>query len=152
MTPEKKYVIDFLLRRIVHSNDYNFKHYLEECLLRLPLGDLKAIAYDRNIHIMSSTANTVVHLDPMVYDSGKGDRVLVVFVVNFSKSYPHETLYTIAHELAHVLLGHYDRARWKGEESELEADRQVVRWGFEREMRMSGSHYLAFTDDESSRS
>jgi hypothetical protein len=47
----------------------------------------------------------------------KGDRVLVIFVTNFSVSYPHETLYTIVHELAHVLLGHYEKTKWRGEKA-----------------------------------
>jgi hypothetical protein len=143
MTPfRKESIIDHLLLRIVHSDDYNFRYYLKECLLRLPVEDLRAIAYDRNIHLVNSVSNTVLHLDPILYDPGKGDRVLVVFVVNFSKCEPHEILYVIAHEFAHVFLGHYDMTKWKGEASELEADRQVIKWGFERELRRTDSRYL----------
>ncbi len=68
--------------------------------------------------------------------------VLVVFVTNFSMQESHEILYTIAHEFAHVFLGHYDRTKWRGEQSEIEADRQVIKWGLERELRASPSAYL----------
>jgi hypothetical protein len=143
MTPlGKESIIDHLLLRIVHSDNYNFRYYLRECLLRLPIEDLKAIAYERNIHLINSTGNTVLHLDPIIYDPGIGDRVLAVFVINFSRYQPHEILYTIAHEFAHVFLGHYDRAKWKGGESELQADRQVIAWGFENELRRCDSCYL----------
>lgn len=142
MLLRKESIIDHLLLRIVHSDDYNFRYYLKECLIRLPLEDLRAVAYDRNIHVMNSRGNTVLGLDPIFYDPGKGDRVLVVLVVNFSKCEPHEIIYIIAHEFAHVFLGHYDRTKWKDEESELEADRQVIKWGFERELKRSNSHYL----------
>ena len=139
---EKEALIDYLISRIVLSDDYNLRYYLKECLLRLPFEDLKAIAYEKSIHIVNSTMNTVLHLDPIIYDPGKGDRVLVIFTMNFSTSPRHEILYVIAHEFAHVFLGHYDRSKWKNEESELEADRQVVKWGFEGELRKSDSRYL----------
>ncbi len=138
----KEPVVDLLLSRIVHSDNYNFRHYLKECLLRLPFEDLKSIGYETNIHLVNSTGNTVLHLDPIIYDSGKGDKVLVIFVMNFSRASRSEILYTIAHELAHVFLGHYDRGKWKGEESELEADGQVIKWGFEAELKGSGACYI----------
>lgn len=141
MLPQES-IIDHLLLRIIHCDDYNFRYYLKECLIRLPVEDLRAIAYERNIHLVSSMSNTVVHLDPVIFDPGKGDRVLVIFTVNFSKCEPHQLVYVIAHEFAHVYLGHYDRRQWKGKASEEEADRQVIKWGFERELRRSRSSYL----------
>jgi hypothetical protein len=139
---EKKMVMDHLLLRLLGTDDYNFRFYLRECLARFPLADLKSIVYEKNLHVVATMQNAVVSAEPVLYDAGKGDRVLIVFATNFSKCKPHETLYIIAHEFAHVFLGHYDRANWKGEESEVEADRQVVKWGFERELRESGFSYL----------
>jgi hypothetical protein len=141
MDPEKEYIVDHLIQRIIGSDDFNFKYYFRECLMRLPLRDLKAITYEKNIHILKSTANTVLSIDPLLYDPGKGDRVLIVFVTNFSKCPSHEIMYIIAHEFAHVYLGHYDRSQWAGHKSELEADDQVKKWGFEEELKKSSFDY-----------
>ncbi len=140
---EKKLIIDHLLLRLLGCDDYNFRFYLRECLCRLPVGDLRTIVYERDVHVLVTRGNTVIDPDPILFDRGRGDRVLVVFVTNFSRSTPSEMLYTIAHEFAHVFLRHYDRANWRGYESELEADRQVVAWGFERELREAGFSYLS---------
>jgi hypothetical protein len=143
---DREAVLDHLMARILGSDDYNFRVYLKECLMRLPLEDLKSLVYERNIHILATLGNAVVNLDPVLYDPGKGHMVLIVFTANFSKQQPADILYIIAHEFAHVFLGHYDRARWKGGESELEADRRVVQWGFGRELRQAASAYLKAPD------
>ena len=139
---DREAIFDHLMARTIGSDDYNFRYYLKECLKRLPLDDLRTIAYERNIHILVTMGNTVVSLDPILYDPGRGDMVLVVFVTNFSKQEPHEILYTLAHEFAHIFLSHYDQAKWRGGQSEVEADRQVIKWGLERELRASSSAYL----------
>ncbi len=139
---EREAIFDYLMARVIGSDDYNFRYYLKDVVTRLPLEDLKSMAYEKNLHILVTSGNTVVGLDPILYDPGKGDMALMVFVSNFSKRQPHEILYILAHEFAHLFLGHYRRALWKGEESEIEADRQVIRWGLERELRASSSAYL----------
>ena len=49
-------------------------------------------------------------------------------------------LYLIAHELAHAFLDHdlsqEDKAK------EIEADRQAIKWGFEKELRATPYNYL----------
>ena len=142
MLTEKEILIEYLLGRIVASDDYNFRFYLRECISDLPWDDLKTIAYERNIHFIVSTRNTVISLNPILYAQGKGDMVLVMFTTNFSKLHNHEIRYVIAHELAHVFLKHYDKTRWKGEQSEEEADRQVIAWGLEKEVKETGFSYL----------
>jgi Zn-dependent protease with chaperone function len=139
---DKEAIFDHLAARIIGADDYNFRYYLKECVERLPLEDLRVIAYERNVHILVTAGNAVVGLEQVLYDQGKGDMVLVVFTTNFSKKAPHEVLYIIAHEFAHVFLGHYDRTKWRGGEGEAEADRQVIRWGLERELKASPSAYL----------
>jgi hypothetical protein len=135
MPLQKEFIVDQVVKKIVGMDDFNFTYYLRECLMRLPIRDLKSIAYEKNLHILKTTANTVLDLKPLLYASGKGDNVLVVFVTNFSKCPPHEIMYIIAHEFAHVCLGHYDKARYVGEESEVEADDLLMKWGFEEELR-----------------
>ncbi len=140
---EKNLIIDHLLLRLLGCDDYNFRLYIRECLARLPLADLREIVYGRNVHVVVALRNAVIDAEPVLYDPGKGDRVLVVFVTNFSKCTPSEMLYTIAHEFAHVFLRHYDRTNWRGEDSEIAADRQVIEWGFEWELREAGFSYIA---------
>ena len=134
MDLQKESLIDQMVQRIIGSDDFNFIYYLRECLMRIPLNDLKSITYDRDVHILKTTANTVLDLDPLFYNRGKGDKVLVVFVTNFGKCPPHEIMYIIAHEFAHVYLGHYDKARFAGEQSETEVDDQLKKWGFQEEL------------------
>jgi hypothetical protein len=141
MDLQKESIIDHLMERIIGFKDSIFTHYLKECLMRLPIKDLKAIIYEKDIHILQTHANTVLSIDPLLYDSGKGDKVLVVFVTNFWKCPAHQIMYIIAHEFAHVYLGHYDKSRWAWETGEIEANEQVKKWGFEEEWKRSRFEY-----------
>ncbi len=47
----KTSIADYLLQRIIGSSSYNFKYHLKECLMHLPEEDLRAIAYERNVHV-----------------------------------------------------------------------------------------------------
>ncbi len=134
MNPEKELLIDQMTDRIIGSDDFNFIYYLRECLMRIPFRDLKSIVYEKNVHILKTTGNTVLGLDSLFYAPGRGDRALVVFVTNFSKCPPHEIMYIIAHEFAHLYLGHYDKNRFAGQESEIQADDRLRMWGFEEEL------------------
>jgi Zn-dependent protease with chaperone function len=134
--------VDDLLLRVLQTDDYNFRFYLRECLTRLPFADLRKIVYEKNVHLLVTTQNSVVSANAILYDPGKGEQVLVVFTTNFSKCEPHEILYIIAHEFAHVFLGHHDKTIWRGHQSEIEADRQVIEWGFEGELRRTYFNYV----------
>ncbi len=57
-----------------------------------------------------------------------------------SKSSPDEITYTIAHEFAHVYLGHPHLTQ--SIDIEIEADKQAIKWGFEEELRNAGSSYI----------
>ena len=141
MNPGKELLIDQMTYRIMGSDDFNFTYYLRECLMRIPLRDLKSIVYDKDVHILKTTGSTVLGLDPLFYSPGKGDRVLVIFVGNFSKCPPHEIMYVIAHEFAHLYLGHYDKNRFAGQESEAQADDQLRTWGFEEELKRQQQNF-----------
>ena len=51
-----------------------------------------------------------------------------------------EILYTIAHELAHLFFQHDGGGR--ACEQEKEADRKVIEWGFEKELKATPHNYL----------
>ncbi|MGD8443949.1 MAG: hypothetical protein PVI94_10665, partial [Desulfobacterales bacterium] len=55
-----------------------------------------------------------------------------------------ESLYTIAHEIAHAYLKHPNEASKveKSSKREIEADRQVIKWGFESELRHTPFNYI----------
>ena len=54
------------------------------------------------------------------------------------------SVYTIAHELAHAYLGHkqYVPSLSVAKNHEMEADQQVIKWGFEKELRANPDNYL----------
>ncbi len=60
MMADREAIFDHLMARIIGSDDYNFRYYLKECLKRLPLDDLRTIAYERNVHILVTMGNAVV--------------------------------------------------------------------------------------------
>ena len=51
-----------------------------------------------------------------------------------------EILYTIAHELAHLFFEHDAQSELSAKEEE--ADRKVIEWGFEKELRATPHNYL----------
>ena len=57
-----------------------------------------------------------------------------------------EALYTIAHELAHIYLKHSKHIGTHNSEGlkdrEIEADTQVIQWGFEKELRETSFNYI----------
>jgi hypothetical protein len=53
-------------------------------------------------------------------------------------------IYTVAHELSHAFLGHRQHSNSTDAilEKEREADRQVIAWGFEKELKETSHNYL----------
>jgi len=51
-------------------------------------------------------------------------------------------VYTVTHELAHVLLEHNSAKAESGPQNEIEADQLVVKWGFEKELKAAPDNYL----------
>ena len=69
---------------------------------------------------------------------------LVCLSSDILKRSKKESLYTIAHEIAHVFLEHPKTASKfeKFSEKEIEADKQVIKWGFESELRQTPFNYI----------
>ena len=51
-------------------------------------------------------------------------------------------VYTVVHDLAHVLLEHNSAKQESGPQCEIEADKLVVEWGFQKELKASPDNYL----------
>ncbi len=72
---------------------------------------------------------------------------MILFSSDFCDKPLSEIHYTIAHELAHVFLGHTDFKKGKlllkkRNETEIKTDRQVIKWGFKKELEESGIGYI----------
>jgi hypothetical protein len=59
---------------------------------------------------------------------------------SFVRGNHNDKIYTIAHELAHVYQDY--PSGYPDEQSELEADKLVLEWGFEKELRACPESYL----------
>jgi hypothetical protein len=59
---------------------------------------------------------------------------------------PDHIKYTIAHEMAHAFLDHSEEHRQTGEAVELAADKQVIKWGFEKEWEAHSTYKYLFDE------
>jgi len=140
-------------------------------LERLPSKDREIIMYKRGVRFIAPiTVNCVteqVFIDPisvknkdntlcrcskcnephLTPKNGRYDMMVGIWLVCLSsdilKRSKAEALYTIAHELAHVYLDHPKTASMIEEfsEREREADKQLIKWNFESELRQQQFKY-----------
>ena len=115
---------------------HDFFEMLVKVLERIPETDGETLL-DKNFYLVIPFSNTVykrkispgecwlVFLQTDLWDQEKKD---------------DEILYTIAHELAHLFFEHDGGGR--ACEQEKEADRKVIEWGFEKELRATPHNYL----------
>ncbi len=145
---------------------------ISEVLERLPLEDQEIILYKRQVRFIAPiTVNSLteqVFIDPVnarneqtsvcrcnkcnephiTPKNGSYDIMVGIWLVCLSsdilKRSKKEALYTIAHEIAHVYLEHPKTASklQKLTEKEIEADKQVIKWGFESELRQTPFNYI----------
>jgi hypothetical protein len=86
----------------------------------------------------------------LTVEDGRYDRMVAIWLVCLSsdilKRSKEEALYTIAHELAHAYLEHSRHVgvskKEEIREREDEADKQVIKWGFESELKETPWNYL----------
>ena len=156
---------------------------ISEVLERLPSKDREIIKYQRCVRFIAPiTANSVteqVFIDPisvkneqkklchcskcnephLTVKDGKYEMMVGIWLVCLSsdilKRSKDESLYTIAHELAHVYLEIPKTASMiEGfTEKEREVDEQVIKWDFESELRQTQLNYIygeGSTQNESS--
>ena len=69
---------------------------------------------------------------------------LVILNHNIHNEPKEHALYSIAHELAHVYLEHTQSSSGKEEfyQREIDADKQVIKWDFENELRQTPYNYI----------
>lgn len=130
---------------ILYINDEGNEQLLDvlvKVFSRLPENDAFEL---RNSRLMFLLPTTCFARDIHIFSS-KDEHViwLIVFTTDLLEGSKAEFIYTVAHELAHVFLGHtmsqenMDSHKTK----EIAADKQVVKWGFEKELRATPDNYL----------
>jgi hypothetical protein len=111
---------------------------------RLPDQDARKLIASDVQFVMPITNATVKQR--MVYTKGAEEKVywLILLRTDFLEESKDVIIYTLAHELAHVFLGHEADVPnpEAAMERELATDRQVVKWGFEKELRGTPHNYL----------
>ena len=145
---------------------------ISEVFERLPSNDREILMYKRCVRfiapITNSSVTEQVFIDPisdrneqttlcrcskcnelhLTVKDGKCDMMVGIWLVclssNILKRSKEESLYTIAHELAHVYLEHPKTTSRIEEISDRdrEADKQVIKWNFDSELRQKQFNYI----------
>ena len=124
--------------------DERLRSAIAETLNKLPEDDLDYLLYEKVLRIIQPIVNTVIELNDLnlsLRDS-TGKIMLMAFESTLCDRPDHEITYIIAHEFAHVFLGHATNIAELSAECEVEADEQVIRWGFEKELKGSPFNYI----------
>ena len=137
---------------------------LPNTLVRLPDNDLVYLMDEMNIQVVQITKNTVIKIpsrnlpfEPQAHfiplKQVESDVWFITFETSICNLTPQQTAYTIAHEFAHAFLKHFSNdeqisknmEKFTGDTAppeELEADKKMVEWGFESDMRDSEMSYI----------
>ena len=147
---------------------------ISEVLERLPSEDREILLYKKGVRFVAPiTINSVteqIFIDPIMVrdelttlcrcskcnelhltvEDGRYDRMVAIWLVclspNILKIKKNQSLYTIAHELAHAYLEHSRHVgvskKEEIREREDEADKQVIKWGFESELKETPWNYI----------
>ena len=124
--------------------DERLRSAIAETLNRLPEEDLDDLLFEKVLRIVQPIVNTVIELNDLnlsLRDSA-GRIMLMAFESTLCDRPAHEQTYIIAHEFAHVFLGHATNQAEQSTECEIEADEQVIQWGFEEELKGSAFNYI----------
>ena len=115
---------------------YEFFERIVKVFERIPAADAEALLR-KNFYLVIPFSNTVYKRK-----INSGDCWLVFFQSDLwdQKKKDDEILYTIAHELAHLFFEHDGGGRACAQEKE--ADKKVIEWGFEKELRGTPNNYL----------
>lgn len=131
---------NFISGLLIGSPDIRLSNYIEIFLSRLPDDAFDFFLYESLFLVIQIQANTV---DKYIIQKGLNEIKFIIFVSDLCNSPEDEIIYTIAHEFAHLYLGHEGVGGMTHDDSkEIDADNQVVKWGFEKELRSSSWSYL----------
>lgn len=124
--------------------DERLRAHVLETLNRLPEEDLDYLLYNRVIRIIQPVVNTVIELNDLNLSlrDETGRITLVVFHSELCDKPLPEITYVIAHEFAHVFLGHATNQSNVDRGCELQTDKQVIKWGFEEELKETPYNYI----------
>jgi len=115
---------------------HDFFEMLVKVFERIPETDGEAIIR-KNFYLVIPFSNTVYKRK---INSGECWLVFLQTDLWDQEKKDDEILYTIAHELAHLFFEHDGGGG--AYEQEKEADRKVIEWGFEKELRATPHNYL----------
>ena len=115
---------------------HDFFEMLVKVFERIPETDGEAIL-GKNFYLVIPFSNTVYKRK---INSGECWLVFLQTDLWDQEKKDDEILYTIAHELAHLFFEHDGGGRACAQEEE--ADRKVIEWGFEKELRATPHNYL----------
>ena len=137
-----------ILERAVTDTDILLSALIQ-IFKKLPENDLEILLYDRQVYFVCPRAHSAIPfeiIDPVNEKDEKTDKLglkhcrmwFILLTSELLDQSANEIIYTVVHEMAHAFLEH----KAGGLDNELEADRQVVRWGFEKELRAIPDNYL----------
>jgi len=140
---------DFALKGCLQSPAYTkIARLYEDVMKKIPEEEKSEIHRKNIVAILADKTNS--YCCP-VYFPQRGREItdlievnLIIFSPQIVKRTKPSAIYTIAHELAHAFLGHgitggsMDMLR----EREIEADQQVIKWGFEKELKADPDNYI----------
>jgi hypothetical protein len=118
------------------DGSYEFFERIVKVFERIPDADAEALLR-KNFYLVIPFSNTVYRRNII-----SGECWLVFFKTDLwnQEKKDDEILYTIAHELAHLFFEHDAQSDLCAKENE--ADRKVIEWGFEKELRATPHNYL----------
>lgn len=124
--------------------DERLRDHIANTLNRLPEQDLDYLLYNRVLRVLQPVVNTVIELNELNLSmrDEKGRITLLVFHSGLCDRPDAEITYTIAHEFAHVFLGHATNDIDADAACEELADRKVIEWGFEEELKCTPYNYI----------
>ncbi len=114
----------------------------------IPVDDLLELSR-KNVVLLLAHKTTSFHYPVHVYQrEGQISEPIRVNLVLLSPSITERAdesaIYIIAHELSHAYLGHsmFVGSTEDAKKREIEADEQVIKWGFEKELRSEPDNYI----------
>jgi hypothetical protein len=118
------------------DGSYEFFERIVKVFERIPDADAEALLR-KNFYLVIPFSNTVYRRNII---SGECWLVFLQTDLWDKRKTDDEVQYTIAHELAHLFFEHDAQSELSAKEEE--ADRKVIEWGFEKELRATSHNYL----------
>lgn len=150
---ENKEIFDWLEVNVLGlecEEKEKLKTLIAEVLRRIPEVD-RFIFEKKGVRFVFPSSNCTAEriiVNPMISKDERYHPMVAIWLVvlnhNIYKEPKNHALYSIAHELAHVYLEHTARSSGKEEsfQREGEADKQVIKWDFENELRQTPYNYI----------